>query len=76
MGHLYFRYLQRQYLMPSLLPRSGGPRGIQDGNLTAFYTCVASAKLLERIRLALTNCEDPPPVRVQKYVLSTALVFE
>ena len=40
-----------------------------------LQTCVSSAKLLERIRLALTNCEDPPPVRVQKYVLSTDLVF-
>ncbi|RLN17520.1 hypothetical protein C2845_PM02G40070 [Panicum miliaceum] len=34
-----------------------------------LQTCVASAKLTERIRLALTNSEDPPPVRVQKYVL-------
>ena len=34
-----------------------------------LQTCVASAKLLEWIRLALTNCEDPPPVRIQKYVL-------
>ncbi|CAL4920350.1 unnamed protein product [Urochloa decumbens] len=34
-----------------------------------LQTCVASAKLLERIRLALTNSEDPPPQRVQKYVL-------
>ena len=33
-----------------------------------LQTCVASAKLLERIRLALTNCEDPPPVRVQNKV--------
>jgi len=30
---------------------------------------VASAKNLERIRLALTNSEDPPPLGVQKYVL-------
>ncbi|KAJ1293906.1 hypothetical protein BS78_01G105200 [Paspalum vaginatum] len=29
----------------------------------------ASAKTTERIRLALTNSEDPPPPRVQKYVL-------
>ena len=41
-----------------------------------LQSCVASAKLLERIRLALTNCEVPPPVRVQKYVLSTGLVFK
>ncbi|XP_062217067.1 DNA (cytosine-5)-methyltransferase DRM2-like [Phragmites australis] len=34
-----------------------------------LQTCVASAKLTERIRLALTNSEDPPPLRVQKYVL-------
>ncbi|CAN6308324.1 unnamed protein product [Urochloa humidicola] len=34
-----------------------------------LQTCVASAKLLERIRLALTNTSDPPPERVQKYVL-------
>ncbi|CAL4928628.1 unnamed protein product [Urochloa decumbens] len=34
-----------------------------------LQTCVASAKLLERIRLALTNSVDPPPQRVQKYVL-------
>jgi len=34
-----------------------------------LQTCVASAKNLERIRLALTNCEDPPPATVQNYVL-------
>lgn len=34
-----------------------------------LQTCKASAKLTERIRLALTNSEDPPPLRVQKYVL-------
>jgi len=34
-----------------------------------LQTCVASAKNLERIRLALTNSEDPPPLGVQKYVL-------
>ncbi|CAL4897640.1 unnamed protein product [Urochloa decumbens] len=34
-----------------------------------LQTCVASAKLLERIRTALTNSSDPPPQRVQKYVL-------
>ncbi|XP_062209587.1 DNA (cytosine-5)-methyltransferase DRM2-like isoform X2 [Phragmites australis] len=34
-----------------------------------LQTCVASAKLAERIRLALSNSEDPPPLRVQKYVL-------
>ncbi|KAK8446986.1 hypothetical protein SEVIR_9G574800v4 [Setaria viridis] len=34
-----------------------------------LQTCVASAKLTERIRVALTNSEDPPPQRVQKYVL-------
>ena len=51
---------------PSLDPRR---------QFNCLQTCVASAKLLERIRLALTNCEDPPPVRVQKYVLSIGLVF-
>jgi site-specific DNA-cytosine methylase len=30
---------------------------------------VSSAKLLERIRVALTNSSDPPPPRVQKFVL-------
>ena len=40
-----------------------------------LQTCVTSAKLLEMIHLALTNCEDLPPVRVQKYVFSTGLVF-
>uniref|UniRef100_A0A804RF73 DNA (cytosine-5-)-methyltransferase n=1 Tax=Zea mays TaxID=4577 RepID=A0A804RF73_MAIZE len=34
-----------------------------------LQTCVSSAKLLERIRVALTNSSDPPPPRVQKYVL-------
>ena len=51
---------------PSLDPRR---------QFNCLQTCVASAKLLKRIRLALTNCEDPPPVRVQKYVLSIGLVF-
>ncbi|KAJ1299155.1 hypothetical protein BS78_01G510300 [Paspalum vaginatum] len=34
-----------------------------------LQTCKASAKLTQRIRLALTNSENPPPPRVQKYVL-------
>ncbi|RLN30182.1 DNA (cytosine-5)-methyltransferase DRM2-like [Panicum miliaceum] len=34
-----------------------------------LQTCVASAKLTEKIRLALTNSEDPPPLEVQKNVL-------
>ncbi|CAD6238986.1 unnamed protein product [Miscanthus lutarioriparius] len=34
-----------------------------------LQTCVSSAKLLERIRVALTNSSDPPPPRVQKFVL-------
>jgi len=33
-----------------------------------LQTCVSSAKLLERIRVALTNSSDPPPPRVQKFV--------
>ena len=64
--------LKVQYFIPSLQPKIGGPHGIQDGNSTAFRLVWL---VLERIRLALTNCEDPPPVRVQKYVLSTVLVF-
>jgi len=64
--------LKVQYFIPSLLPKSGGPHGIQDYNSTTFRLVWL---VLGRIRLALTNCEDPPPIRVQKYVLSTGLVF-
>jgi hypothetical protein len=34
-----------------------------------LQTCVSGAKLLERMRVALTNSSDPPPPRVQKFVL-------
>ncbi|XP_038980925.1 DNA (cytosine-5)-methyltransferase DRM2-like isoform X1 [Phoenix dactylifera] len=34
-----------------------------------LQTCVASAKLTERIRTELEKCGDPPPERIQKYVL-------
>ncbi|OQU93413.1 DNA (cytosine-5)-methyltransferase DRM2 isoform X1 [Sorghum bicolor] len=34
-----------------------------------LQTCVSSAKLLEKIRVTLTNSSDPPPPRVQKLVL-------
>jgi hypothetical protein len=37
--------------------------------LNCLQTCMASAKLVERIRLALNSCDDPPPLRVQKYVM-------
>ncbi|KAL6649059.1 hypothetical protein ACP70R_013283 [Stipagrostis hirtigluma subsp. patula] len=37
--------------------------------LNCIQTCVASAKLLDRIRVALSNCGNPPPPTVQKYVL-------
>ncbi|KAL6645398.1 hypothetical protein ACP70R_017006 [Stipagrostis hirtigluma subsp. patula] len=37
--------------------------------LNCIQTCVASAKLLDRIRVALANCGNPPPPTVQKYVL-------
>ena len=60
--------LKVQYFIPSLLSKSGGPHEIQDSNSTAFRLVWL---VLERIRLAL----NPPPVRVQKYVLSTVLVF-
>lgn len=34
-----------------------------------LQTCVASAKLTERIRIELEKYGDPPPERIQKYVL-------
>jgi site-specific DNA-cytosine methylase len=34
-----------------------------------LQTVMASAKTTERIRVALTNSENPPPQRIQKYVL-------
>ncbi|PKA62044.1 DNA (cytosine-5)-methyltransferase DRM2 [Apostasia shenzhenica] len=37
--------------------------------LNCLQTCIASAKLTERIRMALKSCGDPPPERVQQYVL-------
>ncbi|KAL6593890.1 hypothetical protein ACP70R_048791 [Stipagrostis hirtigluma subsp. patula] len=37
--------------------------------LNCLQTCVSSAKLLDRIRVALANSDNPPPPRVQKYVL-------
>ena len=37
--------------------------------LNCLQTCVASAKLTERIRKALEEYGDEPPLRVQKYVL-------
>lgn len=38
--------------------------------LNCLQTCIASAKLTERIRTALTMSDDPPPVKVQQYVLN------
>lgn len=39
-------------------------------HLNCLQTCTASAKLTERIRTALANSDDPPPLRVQQYVLA------
>ncbi|KAM0939272.1 putative DNA (cytosine-5-)-methyltransferase [Dioscorea sansibarensis] len=38
--------------------------------LNCLQTCIASAKLTERIRTALANSEDPPPERVQRFVMN------
>ncbi|KAJ0985072.1 hypothetical protein J5N97_003428 [Dioscorea zingiberensis] len=38
--------------------------------LNCLQTCIASAKLTERIRSALVNSEDPPPERVQRFVMN------
>ncbi|KAF8378273.1 hypothetical protein HHK36_029612 [Tetracentron sinense] len=37
--------------------------------LNCLQTCIASAKLTERIRKALEDWDDEPPLHVQKYVL-------
>ena len=66
-GHLSPPYLQRQYPKHYLVPRGGGRHGTQDDSSIASIL-VSSAKLLERIRVALTNSSDPPPPRVQKFV--------
>lgn len=36
--------------------------------LNCLQTCTASAKLTERIRKALEDCNGEPPVKVQKYI--------
>ncbi|XP_058088162.1 DNA (cytosine-5)-methyltransferase DRM2-like isoform X2 [Magnolia sinica] len=38
--------------------------------LNCLQTCIASAKLTERIRSALAKSPDPPPQNVQQYVLN------
>lgn len=38
--------------------------------LNCLQTCIASAKLTERIRTALANSDDPPPERVQRFVMN------
>lgn len=38
--------------------------------LNCLQTCIASAKLTDRIRMALENSSDPPTPRVQEYVLA------
>jgi hypothetical protein len=37
--------------------------------LNCLQTCVASAKLAERIRFALANSDNPPATSIQKYVM-------
>ncbi|XP_077244159.1 domains rearranged methyltransferase 2 isoform X2 [Tasmannia lanceolata] len=38
--------------------------------LNCLQTCIASAKLAERIRQALVDSDDPPPQKIQQYVLN------
>jgi site-specific DNA-cytosine methylase len=45
------------------------PSWDQRRQLNCLQTVMASSKLVERIRVALNNSEDPPPPRVQKYVM-------
>lgn len=37
--------------------------------LNCLQTCIASAKLTERIRKALEECDGVPPLHIQKYVM-------
>ncbi|XP_072962389.1 DNA (cytosine-5)-methyltransferase DRM2-like [Typha angustifolia] len=51
------------------LTRKWWPSWDQRTQLNCLQTCIASAKLTERIRCALSASGDPPPPKVQKYVL-------
>lgn len=46
------------------------PKWDPRNQLNCLQTCIASAKLTERIRKALESSSDPPPPRVQEYVLA------
>lgn len=39
-------------------------------HFNCLQTCITSSKTTERLRLALVGSEDPPPLNVQKFVLS------
>ncbi|KAG0465636.1 hypothetical protein HPP92_019800 [Vanilla planifolia] len=45
------------------------PKWDKRTQLNCLQTCIASAKLTERIRKALEGCDDLPPPQVQEYVL-------
>ncbi|PKU69055.1 DNA (cytosine-5)-methyltransferase DRM2 isoform X1 [Dendrobium catenatum] len=52
------------------MTRQWWPQWDKRTQLNCLQTCIASAKLTERIRKALENYGDLPPPRVQEYVLA------
>nr|ATZ71031.1 domains rearranged methyltransferase [Litchi chinensis] len=51
------------------LTRKWWPKWDTRTKLNCLQTCVASAKLTERIRKALEDYDDEPPYHIQKYVM-------
>lgn len=51
------------------LTRRWWPAWDKRNKLNCLQTCVGSARLTDRIRKALEECPDVPPLSVQKYVL-------
>lgn len=78
-GYIHNLPIQNRFPLLPILPRTihealpltkkWWPKWDLRTNLNCLQTCIASAKLTDRIRKALEDCDDDPPLRVKKYVI-------